>query len=229
MDRRKPLSEGLQFLMTTVGTQKQIPKRELRLGAAESLSVLTSEYVFFTPAILYLNQIVNDDPLLDFQLEYGRVVPFYWVKVPQPFFRGLTTRDGDKDWNHALWAIDRIHWPAFEEFYSAIVVFNEPRHLMYRIGVQYFDVADYLALRGLGDSRPTLPVTAFGIDGNKVRVAFEVTPDPWNHPPMVRRYPPADDIVVYANALKAGVNPHFARDAFLKRIEKAATEKSCER
>lgn len=217
MDRRKPFSEGLQLLMTTVGTQKQLPKRELRLGAAESLGVLQHDYAFFTPAILYLNKIVNDDPLMDFQLEYGRVVPFYWIKLPQPFFRGLEASDGDSDWNHALWAIDRIHWSAFRKFYSSVVVFNEPRHLFYEVGVQDLDVPDHLAVRHQDDCRSILPITAFGINGNHVRVGFETFPDPWLHLPRARRFPPAAVAVVFANALKAGVNPHMARDAYLRR------------
>lgn len=221
MDRRKPFTEGLQLLMTTVGTQKRLPKRELRLGAAESLGVLQQDFVFFTPALLYLNQILNDDPLMDFQLEYGRVVPFYWLKVAQPFFRGLETRDGDRDWNHALWALDRVHWPAFKKFYSAVVVFNEPRHLFYEVGVQEFDVADHVAYRRVNDCRQSLPITAFGINGNHVRVGFETFPDPWTHLPRARRFQPAAEAVVYADALKAGVNPHLARDAYLRR---AATE-----
>ncbi len=214
MDRHKPFNEGLQYLMTLVAAQRQLPKKELRLGRAESLAALTSEYAFFTPAVLYLNGIVNDDPLLDFQMEYGRVVPFYYCKLAQPFFRGLEATDGDRDWNHALWALDLCHWPAFKKFYSAIVIFNEQKHWIYEVGVQELEVADRLSTKG-----GVVKVTAFGINGNHVKVGFEVYADPWQQPPWARRFAPNRDVAVYADALKAGVNPHTARELYQRKTE----------
>lgn len=213
MDRQQPLPEG-HNLLTTADARAVLPKKELRLGAAPSLASLTGEYAFFTPALLYLNGIVNDMPLVDFQIDYGQLVPFYYARLPQPFFRGLEHRDGDKDWNHALWAVDRVHWEAFKKFYGAIVIYNEEKHWIYEVGVQELEVADRLSRTG-----GVVKVTAFGINGNHVRVGFETYPDPWLSPPRARRYAPNPDIGVYADALKAGVNPHTARELFQRKTE----------
>lgn len=213
------IREGISFVMPTLDARGVLPKKELRLGLAESLQVMTEEYTFFTPAILYLLGLTTDAPLIDFQFEKRCNVDFYYRKFAHPIFRGLETPDGDSDWNHALWAVRKEVWQDFYDFYSSLAFTDGQRRYVTHMASQVIDVVDPLAMARAGlilNQVPTCIVTAFGANGNTLRAAFEIGVSPLLDRPRLRFYAPSPAMVVFADALYTGKNPHIERDLYLQ-------------
>jgi hypothetical protein len=212
----KPWSEGLVYKGPTTDPLGRVVKHELRTGAARTLGDLAGEYHFFTPAVVYLNDLVGDWPLIDLMYELRRDVPFYYKKFRWPLFRGLETPDGDVDWNHALWAVRVGDWRPFFDFYCSVAARDRDR--VRRIAAQTLAVLDPLAAEHVitGDV-PAVTVTAFGIDGSDCVIAFEPGARPLLLPPELRVYPPRQRTRTFARALVRGENPHVAEELFLLR------------
>jgi hypothetical protein len=211
--------EGVSYRGPTTDPLGRVKKHELRLGRAESLASLQKEYVFFTPALLYVLSVVDDRPLCDLMWELGRDIPIYFKKFTWPMFRRLETADGDTAWNHALWAVRPDHWDYLLDFYCSMAIRNHERKQLYRVAAQDVLVVDPLVVEAKGlllGSAATLQVTAFGVNGTKFVAAFQQYPDPMLDPPRLRLYPPDEKTQVFARALARGDNPHVAVDLYLE-------------
>ncbi len=191
-----------------------IQKYPLVLGEARALRSLTSDYVFFTPAILYLSGLFSDAVLIDFMQGVGTEVRFYHHKFQAPIFRGLLTPDGDEDWNYVLWAIRKPFWKAFQDFLCSVTITKPDRRLLVGIGYQELKVLDPLTVdkhRIVTAESSVLGVGAFGLNGNKYIFAFQPSADPRVTLPLVQRYQPGQGMNAFAEALFAGKNPNDAR------------------
>ncbi len=181
--------------------EKYLPKRLLPVHLASSLAELAGEYAFFTPAVLYLHGQMTDEPLGDFRHTFGYPVDFFHFRFPHPLFRGLTAPCGDPDWNHVLWAVERHAWPAFRDFYLSIVLLDPVARTASQVAYTELEVGDSLALvNGKVGRRPTVPVTAFGIDGSAAQLAFKPSADPVLFPPRLLKLPPTPKMVQLAQA-----------------------------
>lgn len=212
MTRTTPYKHGLAPA-PTVDERGVLDKPRLRVGGAESLLAMSEEYAFFTPAILYLSGFFSDAALVDFVHETGGGPVFYHYLFDSQIFKGLVARDGDAAWNRVLWALARSFWPAFQDFLCSVVIANRARRLVVGIGQQELTILDPLALdrKRLATAQvPLLPISAFGVNGNKFRYALAVG-DPLTSLPTAGRYAPAGDMTAFAEALFAGHNPNDAR------------------
>lgn len=213
--------EGVRYRGPTTDALGRVKKHELRLGRATSLADLQTEYVFFTPALLYVLSIVDDRPLCDLMWELGRDIPIYFKKFTWPMFRRLETPDGDRAWNHALWAVRPEHWEYFLDFYCSIAIRNHDKKQLYRVAAQDVVVVDPVRVEAKGlllGSAATVQVTALGVNGTKFVAAFEQWPDPMLDPPRLKFYPPDEKTRVFAKALAQGSNPHVAVDLYLEDV-----------
>lgn len=197
----KPWSQSVTGGDFSLG-EKYLPKRLLPVQSAASLAELCEDYAFFTPAVLYLHGQMTDEPLGDFRHTVGFAADFFHFRFPHPLFRGLETPCGDRDWNHVLWAVEKGVWPAFRDFYLSIMLLDPAARTAAQVAYTDLSVADSLALTSgkVIGRRPTVGVTAFGIDGSEGQLAFKPSFDPVMFPPRFVKLPPTDRMRELARA-----------------------------
>jgi len=214
MDGFQPAQEGLVSGDTVLDANGVLQKYELRLGKAKSLCELAADFVFFTPAVLYLKGRFIDAPLADFVYMMAPDCKFYFKKFGRPVFRGLTAPNGDVDWNFVLWAIPKHHWEAFSAWMVGITLTYADTKEVAGIGEQRFEVVDPLAADRASvwhSGLPHLPVAAFGINGSRFKAGFVLGENVLMDPPRLTMFSPEGDMKVFADALYGGNNPLDAR------------------
>ena len=153
-----------------------LPKRLLTFGdRVKQLSPYGDRFAFFTPAVLYLWGRFPDQILFHFLEHQGCRVDFFHMKFARPLFQGLTAPNGDADWNHVLWAIERPHWQAFEDHVLAAVLTDTPRGLVIRYGAQDLAITDPVANDQsllISGEIPLCPITAFGVRSNLCQISL---------------------------------------------------------
>lgn len=206
-----PMYEGVQYAGPPLDERGFIRKQQLRVGAAKSLSEMSAEYVFFTPAPLYLFGAFTDAPLIDFMHAVGQDVPIYFKSFRSPVFRGLDNpATGDPGWNYGLWAVHREHWQALSDFLVSITLTYSEEGAVAGIGEHTLVIADPLAvdLNVVYTNRlPVLTVFAFGLNGSKFRAAIVPGTNHAIDPPRLRVYGAAAEMQIFAKALYGGKNP----------------------
>jgi len=177
------------------------PKYEMTFGRAERLGVF-EQYRFFTPALLYLHGRLTDAHLLDFLRDVAGSCRLMFHKFDRPIFRGLQTPDGDKDWNHGLWAVEADAYPHLESFLLSLTLVDQRAKRVYRAGAQDVLVADPLHVDrrpALSAACPLLPIVAFGVNASHRRVSlYWDDKAPAASLPILRYNPPDPDMVAFA-------------------------------
>lgn len=188
----KPLPQSVVAAGPSLG-EPVVPKRLLPVGQAKALAELAEDFAFFTPAVLYLHAGVTDEPLGDFRQQFGQPADVYHFRFPHRLFAGLDAPCGDREWNHALWAVRRHVWPALLDFYLSIVMLDPVARTAAQVACTEVEVADSLALTNGAWGRPlAVPVTAFGIDGSEAQLAVRPSGDVLRRPPRLVRLPPTE-------------------------------------
>jgi hypothetical protein len=202
----RPEYEGVQFKGPATDSVGRIKKHALNIGAAKRLCELEGEYVFFTPAVLYLYARFIDAPLIDYIVAMGEDVPLYYYVAPQAIFSGLETPSGDRAWNHALWAVARPYWQSLHDWIGSLILIYQDTRTVFGIGSKEFVVPDPLSPLW------TIPVTTFGINGADYRLGFAA--DALSGLLVLGRYPGDPTMRVYTEALYSGENPVNARTSY---------------
>ncbi len=188
----KPLSQSVVATGPSLG-EPVVPKQLLPVGQATSLAELAGEFAFFTPAVLYLYGGLTDEPLGDFRQTYGGPADVYHYRFPHRLFSGLDAPCGDREWNHALWAVRRHVWPALRDFYLSIMVLDPVARTASQVAYTDVEVLDSLAAAHMRwETRPAVTVAAFGIDGSDRRLVVRPSADVLKHPPRLVRLPPTE-------------------------------------
>lgn len=83
----------------------------------------TRDYAFFTLAPLYLasDALTKIDFFENYCQEINRDVTVRFTRFPRPIVCGCTTPDGDRQWEHGLFALERPLWPSFASYLRTIV------------------------------------------------------------------------------------------------------------
>lgn len=194
--------------------QSEVPFAPLPPLAGSSLSEYQKEFVFFTPALLYLYGGFTNNILQDFVAQYEQgssfTVAFFAYQAKQPIFQGLEIK-ADMSWNYYLFGVRRIHWLAFESFMLSLALVN--KDLLIRVGLQEIEIADPMLL-GRYSVVPTNPplvtVIGFGVNSTEGAVAFEPGDHPLLDPPKIAFHEPQNDHLVFVKAMRQGENPHDA-------------------
>jgi hypothetical protein len=206
-----PYAEGFSAA-PTLDARGMLPKYELRTGVADSLHSMLDDYAFFCPAPLYLRGFFRDSVLVDLMHERRTNIPLFWKKFNRPVFKGLTTPDGDVDWNYVLWAVRAEHMQMVRDFLVSVSLFCREDGTYVGYAEQEFTIPDplYLDTRLVvsADKVPLLPVVCFGVNSSTARHAFECRGSVFLSPPTLRRFPPDPKIVRMAAALRGDKNPH---------------------
>ncbi len=217
-----PLAEGVSFRPPPVDPLGRLRKTRMRFGGSRRLGEFAGEFAFFTPAPLYLLGVVSDAPLVDFLVEHRLAADFYFAVFDRPVFSGLVAPDGDRMWDHGLWALRADVWPLFADFYCSLAIRDGESGRLWRVGMQWLDVADPLTVDRavvLPPVLPTVRVAAFGVNGSGYRAAFKPPAAPGLGLPALAMYGPDGEVGAFAAGLAAGVNPYDAQAAYARLVK----------
>lgn len=167
------VAEGLSAAQI-VSAQESVPKPPLPVGRVNVLQQLSSDFVFFSPAPLYLQGLIGgDQPWVDFCREFGFDIPFFHHKFNRPVFRHLIARDGDTAWNHVLWAVPRFAWDAFKVYVGSLTFIKDNLQELHVVVVQEIAASDPLARDNsvLTSDLPRMPIYFFGLTGTNTTCA----------------------------------------------------------
>jgi len=192
-----------------------IQKYEFNVGQARNLIGFESEFVFFTPAILYLHGGFRDAPFADLMYMSGTEIKLHYRNFAKPIFTGLEAHNGNPDWNYVLWAVQKEHWKTLSDWLVSITLSYSRLGEVAGIGEQSLDITDPLAEERIlvyhGQLRRT-SVYAFGLNGSKFKAYFKQSTEPHIRPKLVFA-DPAEDMRYFAAALHQGLNPVDVRTA----------------
>jgi len=210
---QNPLPEGVSAGGPPVDADGVVRKYPLRVGAATRLADLAEEYAFFTPAVLYLHGGFTDAPLADL-LAARPAVRFFFRKFARPLFRGLKApSNGNPDWNFALWAVERAHWPAVADWLVSLTFTYAQTREVAGVGQQELTIADPLAADRMGVYAPPPPVVvgAFGVNGSRGVAYLAAGDGTVLRPPRLAFGPPSAEMAAFGKALYGGDDPVAAR------------------
>jgi hypothetical protein len=214
---RQPDPEDVKFVGPVVDQLGVMQKHPLQVGNAESLLAMSAEYVFFTPAVLYLHAGFTDVPLIDAVYELREDFKLYHKKFNNQIFHGLHTADGNKDWNYVLWAVETPYWDYLFKFIASLTLTRTDLGVLIRVGGQELQILDPLAVdrqKIVSNNLPMLKVHAFGVNGNTFRAGLAHGRRFFQQPSLLF-FPPEEDIKVFAEAYFRGKNPINARADFV--------------
>lgn len=201
----EPADEGIRYLGPPCDSRGMIVKHKLNVGFAESLAAMT-DYQFFTPAVLYLHGAFTDGPLIDFMFNEQRDIRLHYHVSRTKIFNGLEApSNGNVLWNHALWAVVKEDWEPLRDFLLGCSFNHTDSKWLVRIGETELTIPDPLAIEKGVYSGVDLKVSAFGINTNRGQMGLGHTPPGL---PTLRLEEPDPELVVFANAVFAGDDPH---------------------
>lgn len=211
-----PPFDGRHFVVERV-REPEAPKYEMDTGAADRLGVFAC-YRFFSPGILYaLRGLHDEEPFCQFLSEYPGECHLLHRHFSQAIFRGMVTPDGDRGWDHALWAVEADAYPALENFLLSLTFHDPASKRLWRIGATDITIVDPLyveRVRLLPSHVPVLRAVAFGIDGSRGRIAVDASTEAGRAfvtgGRQVLHYPPSDQVTSFARTL-FGAGPEAAQ------------------
>ena len=117
-----------------------VPKYQIKFANVKRLANL-SQYMWYTPAPIYLWGRYTDINLSDIVSEYD--IKIYWYRFNKPVFKGLTINN-DPSWNHMLWACDASKWKSLVDGVLESVQFNTQTKTLYTYALQELFISDPL-------------------------------------------------------------------------------------
>lgn len=148
-----------------------VPKYKIQFSGVKRLSNL-KQYVWYTPAPIYLWGRYTDINLSDIMAEYD--LKIYWHKFNKPIFKGLEINQ-DATWNHTLWAADLDTWKRLVDGILESVQFDITAKKLYNYALQDLVIMDPLQIdqAGIATSQiDRLTIHAFCPVTNKNQIAF---------------------------------------------------------
>ena len=197
------LADGKTYQLD-VTREGRVDKYPMDFGRADRLDIF-GNYQFFTPAPLYLYGGLTDHTWTQLMQEANRDITLMFYKFDSHVFRGLDAANGDKDWNHALWAVTKDDWALIEPYLLSLVFMDKPKKQVHKIGAQDLQILDPLYIdtkKIVSPSTPRIDIVAFGVNGNKRCVAFDLE----TAPPLLRFLDPQEKIVRFADKLFGGLD-----------------------
>lgn len=212
-DALKPHQEGVVSKGPSVlDANGFIRKHEMRFPASvKTLAGYAEEFVFFTPAILYLHGGFMDAPFADLMAVTGIDLKLYYKKFERPLFRGLEApSNGNPDWNHALWAVRREFWQPLSDWLVSLTLTYRLSEAVAGVGEQHLTILDPLAADRMvlwPSTVPTINIASFGLRGSMFTASLSPPPAPLAGLPALSFGRPAKAMAVFAAALYDGKNP----------------------
>jgi hypothetical protein len=141
-----PLPEGFgRSQKSELDANGFIPKTPMSFGEAKSLRGFEKEYVFFTPALLYLVCGLNDLPFADLMVAKNRDIDIFFHKFYRRIFSGLeVSGTGDTSWNHVLFASRASDWKDISDWLVSIVAMDPTTNSIFSVAEQSLMIDDPL-------------------------------------------------------------------------------------
>lgn len=141
---------------------------KLQLGEAKRLLDVQKDYALMTPAMLMTHALMPVDPVQDF-VERQTDEPDIGILVFQdaPIFSGLILPGGDDRWNYTLIAVERSAWEKLQVHLSGCASIDRSRRLLMHSWPHLVWIADALAKQYGLEQPQKIPVTAYGVRGNR--------------------------------------------------------------
>lgn len=172
---------------------------------ATTLSAMTRDFAFFTPALILTHGGFNRDPLREFNayhpVDTDEERPFA-VDAGRPFFQGLGIMPlphGEVvNWDHRLYGIIRSRWDELQGFLGSLAWYNPRKYHFARVMHYALIIVDPTAMARTAPlvlDVPTMTITVFGVSTNRGIHYLAPATDP----PRTRAYPhtrPADQRIV---------------------------------
>lgn len=209
--------QGINVARLPIDAMGRLTKYPLPIGKADSLKVLRRDYEFFTPAILYRFGLITDAPLIDFLEEYRKPVKFFFHRFSSALWSGLELPNGDQDWNHALWALNREHWLPFLDFTLSMAVTMADRDMSFNIALQTLSILDPLSIerKGMALDFDLVDIYALGAKGSEFSIGFvRSNPSAYWEAPAVRRLAASSRMKIFHAAKASGKNPVAAQQNY---------------
>jgi hypothetical protein len=169
MQGKMPIRQGITSAATSIAKEKFQP-HALKFSQAATLAELCLEYVFYTPALIYMKvRLMGRDPFAQFIQEYQREVIPVSMRFNKPIFSGLSL-GGDTSWNNVLFGMEVSHWDAFVAFMGTMAFLDRDLGFMARVRTKTFMIADPLYFEkaiALPREMPVVPINVFCLDTNK--------------------------------------------------------------
>jgi len=208
-----PKNDNTTFQIDNKANDNRVEKSLINFGKLKDLREISKEWQFFTPALLYLFGRFSDEPIARYIDETGVELQLAHYKFNRAVFEGMKSPLGNSEWDHVLWAVPKPQWATFEQYLISIVLVNYKMKTTFGVGSQDLVIIDPLFLDQhtvLPADVPRLPVVVLGVNGSHNCIAMDTATENTMDRPKVKRYPPQDYAVAYANALFSGSNPTAA-------------------
>lgn len=189
------------------GTLSNAGVRMVRLDfpeRAEALHYTQERFVYWSPAALFLYGGFRVDMLADFNQTCGVDLSYYHHRFDSAIFDGLHSRDGNRDWNHVLWAVDKEHWPGLLDHLCSLTLMNRQSTSVVKYAMQEIHVTDPIATGKVlsASSLPVMPVHFFGVKTNHWTAAIDLeTRSHLLQLPALRFFDPDPGCKMYADML----------------------------
>lgn len=186
----------------------EAPKLWMNFENADRLSYFKDDWVFFSPALLYLFGHFHDAPLLEFlNLEEARGAVIGHHRFRKPIFLNMLNDRSDDAWNYVLWGVPRPYFRVLDDVVLSTCMYDPNLKSVCRVGAQDIEIIDPLFADHnpgvlFGQDVPKLSITVYAVDG--AARCFAVDP---NAPvPPVKALPPTTRAQRIRQALKRGIS-----------------------
>jgi hypothetical protein len=174
----RPLQEGY-------GSSDRVARDEryhvARFSSTATLTDLAREYAIFTHGLLFTHGRIDVDPVLDYVTKHPEPD---WDVMPVTYrsrrlFRGLSAPGKQVGppitWESSLLFVERARWQGLYDHLRCCAWIDRRRRTYGRVVPQHITIIDFLALDRahiLPAPLPTVEITVFGVDSNKVHAQF---------------------------------------------------------
>lgn len=170
-----------------------------------TLTDMSQDYVFFTPAVLNTASPLRRDVVYDCGVALGITASLVIVDYAFPFFKGLGAYKQNGQLvrlNNRLYGVPHEHWEQLKNCIAGISMVDWDTKFYGKVNYNYVTIIDHFALKKMAvvNSLPVLDVAAFCLATNTMTAYMEETAASPNVPMMVTG-PPQQSIINEANDL----------------------------
>jgi len=175
----------------------------LQPSQSQTLTELSGELQFFTPALLSVKGRFGRDPCRQYVRELGpepEETPFPIDCTTSPFFEGLGQEvlEGQIfNWDHRLYGVPREHWEPLWNFLTSISGIDPHRRRYWRAMSHVLKIVDPTSLAASSgqEALPTIHITVIGVSAMDGRYHLAPAKDPPRTYPYPRRAAPDSNVV----------------------------------
>ena len=198
MSTNLPINENQVNTQTPISKVFSAERRRLRLPAKlKKLSDVSNDFVFWTPALLYMYGRLTDAVLQEAMAAANEEIPLLYTTFGVKLFSGLEDVGGDSGWNYTLFLCPKEQWGHLENYLCGAVMYNTYDEHVCKYAIQDVVLLDPLVV--LPSSEEVVAVNVFGVLSNFG--VYSLRTDNAGSPPQLVKNPADAFCVSLANSL----------------------------